>query len=274
MRLRHRLRFLDVASFLLETLRVGAWLPLEAEKLEIVEQPVPLPGLKAPIRLLQLSDFHASRSVREAYLRRAVEEACALRPDLICLTGDFTTSGLRDWSPLTEILRPLAHTAPTFAVLGNHDGTPDGPTGRQAQTRRCLAAAGITLLENRGQRVSLGESSLYLVGTGDIWCGPFDLGGAFANQPAELPTVLLTHNPDARDVVMDRCWDLMLCGHTHGGQINLPGLTGRFTPVRHRDFIAGHHVFDGRVLYINRGIGAIGGVRLGARPEITLFTLG
>lgn len=269
-----RRRFvLDWAAIILSATGASHWLRLEAEDLEIVHRELTLPALRSEIRLVQLSDFHASPAVRFSFLKRAVSETLGLEPDLICLTGDFTTAGLRDWTPLLETLRPLARYAPTFACLGNHDGPPLGAESLQEQTIDCLRSAGVQLLHNAGTTFEKAGSALHLVGTGDYWMGPFNLDDAFAGQPATLPTVLLTHNPDARPAILDRRWDLTLCGHTHGGQINLPGMYGRFCPVRDRSYVAGPYLDGQRTLYINRGLGSIGGVRYGARPEITVFHL-
>ncbi|MEO8206784.1 MAG: metallophosphoesterase, partial [Chthoniobacterales bacterium] len=83
-----------------------------------------LPGSKRPIRLVHLTDLHASKDVPLSMIARAVRETVRLKPDLICLTGDYITDYYEDWDAYSETLRPLAECAPTFAVLGNHDGGP------------------------------------------------------------------------------------------------------------------------------------------------------
>ncbi len=265
--------FLNWAGLFLSLSGAAYWFRLEAEALETVTLELPLRNLRAPVRLVQLSDFHASPAVRNAFLSSAVATAIAAKPDLICLTGDYTTAGLRDWDPLLDVLRPLAAAAPTFACLGNHDGPPVGTGSLQDQTLEALRAVNISVLHNEGSAFAVRDAALHIVGTGDYWRGPFDPASAFADQPTGVPTVLLTHNPDARQALRNRSWELALCGHTHGGQINLPGMYGRFAPVRDRRYIAGPYPADGRLLYVNRGLGSIGGVRYGARPEVTVFNL-
>jgi len=273
MSLTHRKFVLSVGTLALTGTAAGTWMRLEAESLERVDRQIHLPGLRGPLRLVQLTDWHASPVVRFAFLRRAVEEALATKPDLVCLTGDFTTDGLRDWQPLRELLAELARAVPTFAVLGNHDGTPGAEDRLQATTLACLADAGVAVLENRSTIFTKNDVSLRLAGVGDFWRGPFDPAKAFSGVGGDEPTILLNHNPDARPALMPFPWHLCLCGHTHGGQINLPGLHGRFAPVRDRRFVAGTFDLGDRHLHVNRGLGSIGGVRWGARPELTVFEL-
>lgn len=265
--------FLRCAALLLTGTGTGFWLRLESENLEVVHQTLPLKGLHRPLRLVQLSDWHLSPVVRTSFLRRAIDRALSQKPDLVCVTGDFTTDGISDWQELLDCARSLASRVPTFAVLGNHDGRPGAANPILGPTRRCLEEAGVSLLENRQAVFEASGQRVRLVGTGDLWHGPFDPPRAFARASEPMPTVLLTHNPDARAAVLTHDWDLCLCGHTHGGQINLPGMYGRFAPVVDRRFIAGAFAIENRLVYINRGLGTIGGIRWCARPEITVFDL-
>ena len=270
-----RLRYpmLDLGGFILDQSRAARLFRKSTEDVEIVHHDLPLAQLKAPLRLVHLTDFHASRSVRFPFLESAMELALSLKPDLICLTGDYTSKGLADWTPLTRLLRSLQDAAPTFAVLGNHDGWPEKNDPVYAETRNCLKLAGISLLENRHTTFEKAGARLQIVGTGDFLRGPFDPETAFAGCDPTLATVLLSHNPDARANLLPFRWDLCLCGHTHGGQINLPGLHGRFTPLADRRYQCGIFQVEKRHLHVNRGIGAIGGVRFRARPEICVFDL-
>jgi hypothetical protein len=96
---------------------------------------------------------------------------------------------------------------------------------------------------------------------------------AFAEVPADDPAILLAHNPDTKDVLGDRPWDLMLSGHTHGGQVVLPIVGERFVPVRDKRFIAGLKRWNGRQVYVTRGVGNIDGVRVNCRPEVSVLDL-
>lgn len=270
---RRRHPLLDLGGFVLDRTKAARIFRQSSEDLEILLHELPLSGLYEPIRLVHLTDFHASRSVRFPFLEKALADAIALKPDLFCLTGDYTTCGLKDWDPLSNTLRRLSDFAPCYAVLGNHDGGTSHDTGLYEQTLTCLHKAHIQILENRHAVFAKGNSRLQIVGTGDLLVGPFKPDAAFADCEPETPTVLLTHNPDAREALLPYRWHLCLCGHTHGGQINLPGLNGLFTPIVNRRYQSGIFPEDDRYLHVNRGLGSIGGVRFRARPEICVFEL-
>jgi predicted MPP superfamily phosphohydrolase len=233
----------------------------------------------APLRLLHLSDFHASDVVPLAFIARAVRAGVELKPDLICVTGDFISEQFADTRAYAAVLAPLAAVAPTFACLGNHDGgawaAGHGGYADTARVREVLAGAGIALLHNESRQVTLGTRALNLVGVGDLWADELDAGAAFAALPgnSSTPTLLLAHNPDSKDVVTRQAWDLLLSGHTHGGQLRLPLVGTPFAPVRDQRFVAGLHRWEGRWLHITKGVGNLHGLRFNCRPEISLLTL-
>lgn len=270
---RYRHPLLDLGGFVFDQTKAARLFRKTTENVEIVQHTLPISGLKKPLRLVQLSDFHASRSVRFTFLEQTVARALAFKPDLICLTGDYTTCGLEDWKPLIRLFRQLSESTPTFAVLGNHDGWPRSTDPVYTETIKCLKAAHITLLENRSIVFEKDSNRLQLVGTGDLLTGPFNPAAAFEHCDPEFPTILLTHNPDARSHLLPFRWNICLCGHTHGGQINLPGLNGRFTPIVDRRYQSGIFEESDRFLHVNKGVGSIGGVRFRARAEICVLDL-
>ncbi|MHC4549914.1 MAG: phosphodiesterase YaeI [Planctomycetota bacterium] len=247
-----------------------------------VDLEVRLDGLDAAFdgfTIVQLSDFHVGAGVPYDYLRDAVALARAARPDLVALTGDFVhgggDAGLAD--DAAEIVSTLPPAAPTCAVLGNHDGGVYGPerTADPVSFRRVhdtLAAAGIRVLLNERLTLERGRARLHVAGLGDLWVGAFrpravplrDRGG---------PTVALSHNPDTAYDVAAHGADLILSGHTHGGQVSLPFLGPPILPVRHRELAAGHYHLKGAQLYVNRGVGWLRRVRLFVRPEVTVLRL-
>jgi uncharacterized protein len=232
-----------------------------------------------PLRLLHLSDFHASDAVPLSFIARAIRSGLSLEPDLISVTGDFMTAKFADAASYIDVLAPLAAQAPTFACLGNHDGGSwAGSTYGYEDTavvRGILAHAGITLLHNTHHAVRLGEHALKLVGVGDLWAGELNGDAAFAapHGAADTPTLLLAHNPDSKDELTDRPWDLMLSGHTHGGQLRLPLIGTPFAPVQDTRFVLGLHRWENRWLHITKGVGNLHGLRFNCRPEICLLTL-
>lgn len=230
------------------------------------------------VRVLHLSDFHASWAVPLSSIDRAIQSGLSEKPDLICITGDFITHRYDfDRPSYLATLRKLTVDHPTFAVLGNHDG------GRWAKERRgysdhavvekILEEAGINLLHNRSQLVNVRGTEFIIVGVGDLWSDELNATIAFRDLHGKHPVILLSHNPDSKDVMRPFQWDLMLCGHTHGGQVIIPFEGPRYAPVNDKRFVSGLHAWDGRQIYVTRGVGNLGSVRFLCRPEITLLEM-
>ena len=246
--------------------------------IDLTRHEIPI-GLQRPLRVLHLSDLHASRVISLGYLQRVIELGLEHQPELICLTGDFITWKYRAYDSYAAVLARLSAAAPTFACLGNHDGGPWAAKGRLGYdsshlVRQLLRQAGVTLLHNRGRTVRIADQALNLVGVGDPWseeCRP-DL--AFAgSRDGRAPTVVLSHNPDTKDALLAHDWSLMLSGHTHGGQVFLPGIGALLAPVRDKHCVRGLHFWNQRWVHITKGVGNLHGLRLNCRPEISLLTL-
>jgi predicted MPP superfamily phosphohydrolase len=223
------------------------------------------------LRLGLLSDLHAGAPYAGLkQIARAVERLNEEAPDAILLLGDYV-----DAHPLwggriapEAVARELACLqAPlgTYAVLGNHDWKQVGDRMWTA-----LHNAGIEVLENRV--VHTGD--IYIAGLADLRRRRPDLPGALAGVPAGAPVVLLAHDPDVFPYVPDRV-ALTLSGHTHGGQVAIPGLRRLAIPSRYGErYARGHVVEDGRHVYITSGLGTSGlPVRLFAPPEVVVLEL-
>jgi predicted MPP superfamily phosphohydrolase len=274
-----RRKFLAVTGVSVATACVYArW--LEPQWLAIRRHEIPL-GRTRPIRLLQLSDFHASEEVSLDFIGEAVRAGLALKPDLICLTGDFITWRYEQFGRYAEVLKPLADAAPTYAVLGNHDGGRWVGTAGYSDTsrvRELLTKARIELLHNQTVPTQICGQPIILVGVGDLWAEELDSARAFSSfhsVPAEVhpKTIVLAHNPDSKDRMANERWDLMLSGHTHGGQCDLVFFGTPFAPVRDRRFVRGLHQWNGRWIHVTAGVGNLHGVRFNCRPDIALLTL-
>jgi predicted MPP superfamily phosphohydrolase len=252
----------------------------EPEWFDVTHATVLLPGLKegAKIRLLHIADLHASMWVPMFLLERAIDLCIATGPDMICLTGDFVTSQSDyDRARYVRTLQRLAGFAPSFAVLGNHDG------GHWSQSRSglrntdtvqsLLAESGIHLLHNESRLISVAGADLRLVGLGDLWARQIDAPRAFREVAMREPVVLMAHNPDTKDLVTRFPWELMLSGHTHGGQVVLPWWGPGFAPVNDKRYIAGLKPWHTRQIHVTRGVGSIDGVRFNCRPEISVLEL-
>lgn len=272
-------------QFFLSFPALGLTLPtyghfVEPHWFERMTHRVPVAGLRprARIRILHLSDLHLSTFVPFSVIEQAIDLGLAAKPDLVCLTGDFIT----DASPFDEnryqrCLARLASAAPAFACLGNHDGGPwtasIGGFEDSLVVRRLLSSSGVTLLHNASRMVWARGQRLQLVGLGDIWNDEADASRAFVSADPDLPTVVLAHNPDAKDVVADYRWDVMIAGHTHGGQVLVPVVGTRFVAIKDKRFVAGLRKWRNRQIYVTRGVGSLGGIRFNCRPEVTLLEL-
>jgi hypothetical protein len=238
---------------------------------------LPLPD--RPLKILHMSDFHASWAVSLGYIDKAVELGLQLKPDLVCLTGDFISDQYAEFDAYARVLSKLSAARPVFACLGNHDGGRWSASRRgfdsSQPVRRLLEQSQIELLHNRSTTLRLNGRALRLTGLADIWSEPLNLASAFPPGDSDGAEVrlLLSHNPDSKDFLKFKPWDLMLCGHTHGGQVVLPWLGAPWAPVRDKRFLAGMYSWDNRWIHITRGVGNVHGFRFNCPPEVSLITV-
>jgi predicted MPP superfamily phosphohydrolase len=229
------------------------------------------------LKLAQLSDLHFSRAVSLSHIESAIDLVVRERPDVICLTGDFITDRAPDPEGYARVLRGLSATAPTFACLGNHDGgrwsAARGHAAAPDAVVEILRAARIDVLRNESRELSIRSRAFLLTGVEDLWSFAIDARAAGFSDDRR-PRIVLAHNPDTKDALARAPWALMLCGHTHGGQIRLPFFGGRLTaPVRDDRYIEGLLTWGSRVLHITRGVGALHGVRINCPPEVNVLEL-
>lgn len=243
----------------------------------ITRYTVAMPGLQAPVRIVQLSDSHASRVDMPAVrLRRVVAAMNALDPDLIVLTGDYISGYPDRWSAarMQEALAPfdgLRAPLGVFAVLGNHD---DRAATRAALVgaRAALAGSQVRLLV--GECVSVGP--LELAGSDDMLRGNpsvESLRQLIRKVPEGRPIVALAHEPDFLQWLPPRNI-LLLAGHTHGGQIRLPLLEPLLLGDYLRAHLRGLFREGGNIMIVSSGVGtSILPVRIGVPPEIVVISL-
>lgn len=250
---------------------------VEPHWVEFVHRSLPIPGLPPALQgatLVQLSDLHVGPQVDEDYLIDTLRRVADLQPDIVAITGDFVSyQSAREERDLDRVLAalPLGRLA-TLGSLGNHDSGPGWAFPEIAErVARVVTDRGIQLLRNERTVVS----GLQFAGLEDIWTPTWDPKPALRSLDPALPTVVLSHNPDAVDLpVWQGFQGWILAGHTHGGQCKPPFLPPPRLPVRNKRYTAGEFdLGDGRRLYINRGLGHILQVRFNARPEVTVFTL-
>jgi len=251
----------------------AGWATLIEPNWPAVEQiGVTLPRLPARLeglRVAQLSDLHISSYTTAGDIERAAALAMRQSPDVIVLTGDFIWREVWQYAEeLVEPLRTLRAPLGVYAVLGNHDHWEDA-----ALATRVLGEAGVTLLLNQAVRLDAG-APLWLAGLDDVWERKHDMAAALAGAPDDECKLLLVHEPDYADEAARYPVDLQLSGHSHGGQINLPGYGRPVLPYLGRKYPAGLYQVGPLALYTNRGIGVIAPpVRFNCPPEVTLLTL-
>lgn len=261
----------------------------ELRRVEVTRRSIAIRGLPTPLdglRIVQLSDIHHGPWTSLDYVRRVVGQANALSPDLVVLTGDYVHESDAYIEPVVAELAALRGRIGVVATLGNHDWWED-----EARISRAFAKTSIRLVDNdrlfvtgdRTLEAAVGQSdvrhAMCLAGVGDLWEGSPDYSRALAGVSADMPRVLLSHNPDVAEepplLKFAPRVDLMLSGHTHGGQVKLPGVGTLVTPSKYGDRYAAGLV-QGPLcpVYINRGIGTtIMPIRLGVPPEIAVIEL-
>ncbi|MHC4717221.1 MAG: metallophosphoesterase [Planctomycetota bacterium] len=242
------------------------WIDVSRPVVHLANLPVAWDG----VRIAHLTDLHVGKLVPLDHARKAVDLANAASPDLIVLTGDFVSRRAAVTDKLAEALAALQAPLGVFGVLGNHDHWVGAPA-----VRGMLRAAGVALIDNRRAVLTRKAAPLVIAGVGDLWTDRKDLPGALAGTPADAPRILLCHNPDYADQMpaAPRV-DLMLCGHTHGGQVKIPFGSRPRLPVKNLRYGAGLISGPQCPLYVSRGIGMVGiPLRFNCRPELPIITL-
>ncbi|HWT80791.1 MAG TPA: metallophosphoesterase, partial [Candidatus Methylomirabilis sp.] len=221
------------------------------------------------LTIVHLSDIHHSLFTPLEDVRRAVHLANELRPDLVALTGDYVTfSPLYIW-PVARALGKLHTRLGVFAVLGNHDFQVDA-----GEMTRALQAQHIRVLRNSHQSLRHGTAPLWIAGVDDLWWRSDDLPAALKSVPARDPKILLCHNPLGIHQAAAHGVDLVLSGHTHGGQVKLPVFRFLYRSKPGERFIEGWNRLHGTQIYVNRGIGKVlVPIRVACPPEIACLRL-
>jgi predicted MPP superfamily phosphohydrolase len=246
-------------------LALGSRPRLRATTIRIVGLPAELDGY----RIGQISDVHCGPLTPAARVRQWVARLNALDLDLMTVTGDLITHGSTHVHAVAAALGELRARDGVYACMGNHDYFTDGE-----QFVRELTGAGLTVLRNRGVTVGRDGARLFVAGVDDTWTSRHDVARALAERPAGTPAILLAHDPNLFPDAITHDVELTLSGHTHGGQLAVPGIRrlslARFVTV----FTAGLYRRGGSWLYVNRGAGTTGPpVRLGAPAELAVLTL-
>ncbi|MBZ5572645.1 MAG: metallophosphoesterase [Acidobacteriia bacterium] len=279
-----RRKFLLAGAAAAGALALGAeGLLVEPNHPKLVRVEIPFPRLPAAFdgfTIAQLSDFHYDEYLGVVPIRAAIEIVNRVQPDVVVLTGDFVTvSFFADYlhnqkesammaGPCAALLEHLRSRFGSLAVLGNHDV--DASAGLVTEA---LMSHGITVLRNRAHAIEQSGARLWFCGLDSMWGKPrIDL--ALREVAKDEPVILLVHEPDFADRAAKHRVDLQLSGHSHGGQVWLPGIGAPWLPSYARKYPRGQYAVGPLTLYTNIGLGTIRvPMRLNCTPEVTLFTL-
>jgi predicted MPP superfamily phosphohydrolase len=245
----------------------------EANQPQVFSVTIPIEHLHPSLegfKILQMSDFHLYPYTRPELVQHVVDLCNTRNADLAVLTGDFVWLQVEAIFELTALLSGLQTKHGIYAVIGNHDIWTNVDIVRAGFERER-----IPVLVNQGLPIGVGKGSFYLAGLDDGQSGRPDLQAALEDAPLAEPVVLLLHEPDLADkVALDGRVSLQLSGHTHGGQVRLPGIGAFILPYLGRKYDRGLYRLNQMWLYANGGIGTISiPVRYRCPPEITEIIL-
>jgi predicted MPP superfamily phosphohydrolase len=229
----------------------------------------------SPLKIAVLSDIHVGGwFVDDQKLRQIVDRTNQLQADLIVILGDYMSS--ESWKShrvLPEVFGPILKDlrAPlgVYSVLGNHDWWWNG-----GRVRRGLEANGVTVLDDDVVEIKDRGRSFWVAGLADLWTRPQHISQTIAKIPPGEPTIALTHNPDIFPRLPQQV-QLLLAGHTHGGQVRFPIIGTLIQPSNYgQRYVRGHVIEDNHHLFVTTGIGvSILPIRFCVPPEIVLLTL-
>jgi predicted MPP superfamily phosphohydrolase len=252
---------------------------LEAKWCRVVRRTIVLPNLHNTFRgtrIAFIADVHHGPFVPLAYIRHVVSMANHLKPDITLLAGDYVHGHHSYIEPGIKELGKLKAALGRFAVRGNHDNHSyhDGHTYAPTSTL-ALADAGLPDLSNAGIWLERGGSRLRICGVGDLWTDRQNLGSALGDATERDAVILLSHNPDFAETIRDPRVGLVLSGHTHGGQVVVPGLGAPIVPSRYgQKYLYGLVRAPSCQVFITRGVGTVTPpARFLCRPEVVLITL-
>ncbi|MBI3398199.1 MAG: metallophosphoesterase [Deltaproteobacteria bacterium] len=230
-----------------------------------------LPDAFEGFRMCQITDVHHGPFVGLGFIEGIVDKANSLNHDLMVLIGDYVFGSRKYIEPAISVLGRLKSPHGVLAVLGNHDHYEGAEL-----TKDVFSKYNIPVITNSHRLVEIKNKAVCIAGVGDFYEDMQDLRAALKGVPDDIPRILLSHNPDYAEVMpkTERV-DLVLAGHTHGGQIRLPF---SIAPVNMSNY--GQRYTGGLVklthtqVYVSRGIGMVGfPVRFNCPPEITMITL-
>ncbi len=246
----------------------------EPNNLQIKEAEIKLKNLPEQfrgVRIIHLTDFHSKKFGRRE--KKVLKMVSQLNPDFVFITGDFvdrTTKNIRNCKEFWKLLAQRYQNR-VYGVLGNHEYS----NSNHYYLKRALSESGIAILNNENKKLFFKDEFINLIGVDDPRTSRDDLAKAMAGADNELPKILLAHSPDILNRIDDYKIDLILCGHTHGGQIRIPFIRPFWTPTKFKGkYAKGLFKVKSSYLYVNPGVGVtFFPIRINCPPEITLIKL-
>lgn len=269
----NRRDFLKASGFFAATGLMGSY-PLFIERflVEINRYRIPVPNLPAEFNgftVAQLTDLHYGRLVPFSFLEDVILKTNNIPKDITVCTGDYVRNRRKEinkiWPLLSELKAPLG----VHSVLGNHDHWADPD-----RSIEWLEKSGQNL-RHRVRCIERHGKKLWLAGGGDFEEDHKNIDDILSNVPEDDCKIVIAHNPDSADTDFTTRIDLMICGHTHGGQVNIPFLGTPVLPVKNKNYNYGlKKATKGHPIFISKGVGsAICPVRFNCYPEIAVLEL-
>lgn len=221
------------------------------------------------LRIAQLTDIHVGWGTSAETLRNAQVQARLVRPDLLVLTGDYLNHSLAEMDTLRAWVRGLPR--PCVATLGNHDHWSGA-----LDIRRMLEQEGIPVLSNESLEMTVGGTPLRIVGVEDGFTHRDDVEVAFRDVARPAEALVLSHEPKTADKIARTGARVILSGHTHGGQFDIPGVTSAIATMAGLHYLKGWYMIGDTRLYVNCGVGSsVAAGRNGATAsELAVFEVG
>ena len=224
------------------------------------------------LKIAMVADFHVSSQHDIDFLKEVITRLNEIDADYIVIGGDLIDH-TEDEIPLLTPLLDIKDRNHTIIVLGNHDygaGWSNVPLANKLA--EWLESNGFTVLRNENFAFQINDSRFCFVGVDSLWSNQIDLDKAYNNLDSDCKTILLSHNPDVIFLLDDERVDLMLSGHTHGGQVCLPFIKPPWIPSKIKERCGrGFYEINDRTLFITKGV--VGQIRFNAKPEIAVINV-
>jgi predicted MPP superfamily phosphohydrolase len=235
---------------------------------------IPVPNLPYEfdgMRVIHLTDLHYGPLMPLGILDKVIHKTNELEKDIILCTGDYVrgAAAVRKIDGIWSVMAKLRAPEGVYTVLGNHDHW-----ASTEQSVHCLNTSGHINLRHKAVPLSRDGKTLWLGGAGDLWEDHVNLDQVLKDVPDDACRIVLAHNPDTADTDYTTRVDLMISGHTHGGQIRIPFIGPPWLPVKNKAYSSGFIRSQKTNVFISRGIGwAAFPMRFNCLPEIAILIL-